>query len=177
MYPCGNDPILYTIATSGTWTRSIDDVLSVLMVYADDSGKLMLHHPSLFEIKSHLSSRSYEYRSIAVIKRGFYMGSRSDVTPLLGDDRFIKIGRNKFIQMDGLLVHIKNPFDFTIKACMYVRIYYEKLSGMSEQESLKIPYLVELLDCLVEVSTGGTLCWVKMFEIDVDFIGRGHHIP
>ena len=50
--PCGNDLILYTIGTNGTWTRSIYDVLSVLMVYADDSGKLMLHHPSLSEIKS-----------------------------------------------------------------------------------------------------------------------------
>jgi len=50
--PCENDPILYTIGTSGTWTHSIDDVFPVLMVYADDSGKLMLHHPSLFEIKS-----------------------------------------------------------------------------------------------------------------------------
>ena len=50
--PCQNDPILYTIGTSGTWTRSIDDVLLILMVYADDNDKLMLHHPSLFEIKS-----------------------------------------------------------------------------------------------------------------------------
>lgn len=24
--PCGNDPILYTIGTSGRWTRSIDDI-------------------------------------------------------------------------------------------------------------------------------------------------------
>ena len=109
--PCQNDPILYTISTSVTWTRSIDHVLPVLMVYANDSGKLMLHHPSLSEIKSQLSSRSYEYRSTAVIKRGFYMGSRLDVTPLLGDDHFIKIGRKKFIQMDGILVHSKNPFD------------------------------------------------------------------
>ena len=45
--PCKNDPILYTIGTNGTWTRSIDEVLPILMVYADDSGKIMLHHPSL----------------------------------------------------------------------------------------------------------------------------------
>lgn len=69
--PCGNDPILHTIGTSGTWKRSIYDVLPILMVYADDSSKLMLHHPSLSEIKSQLSSRSYEYHSTAVIKRGF----------------------------------------------------------------------------------------------------------
>ena len=50
--PCENDPILYTIGTSGTWTHSIDDVFPVLMVYADDSGKIMLHHPSLSKIKS-----------------------------------------------------------------------------------------------------------------------------
>ena len=84
MDPCKNDPILYTIGTNGTWTRSIDEVLPILMVYADDSGKIMLHHPSLSEIKSQLSSRSYEYRSTAVIKRGFYMGSRLDVTRLTG---------------------------------------------------------------------------------------------
>ena len=89
--PCENDPIIYTIGTSGTWTRSIDDVFPVLVVNVDDSGKIMLHHTSLSEIKSQLSSRSYEYRSTAVIKRGFYMGSRLDVTPLLGDDHFIKI--------------------------------------------------------------------------------------
>ena len=50
--PCENDPILYTIGTSGTWTRSIDDVFPILMVYADDSVKLMLYQPSLSEIKS-----------------------------------------------------------------------------------------------------------------------------
>ena len=61
------------------------------------------------------------------------MGFRSDVTPLLGDDRFIKIGRKKFIQMDGTLVHNTDPFDFTINECMYVCIYYENLPGISEQ--------------------------------------------
>ena len=50
--PCGNDPILYTIGTSGTWTCSINDVFPILMVYVDDSVKLMLHHPSLYEIIS-----------------------------------------------------------------------------------------------------------------------------
>lgn len=83
------------------------------------------------------------------------MGSRSDVTPLLGDDHFIRIGRKKFIQMDGLLVHNTNPFDFTIKKGMYVCIYYENFRGISEEESLKIPYPVEVLNCLVGVSTGG----------------------
>ena len=53
--------------------------------------------------------------------------------------------------MDGLLVRNTNPFDFTIKEGMYVCIYYKKLHGMSEYESLKIPYLVEELDCLVDI--------------------------
>ena len=44
--PCGNDSVLYNIGTNGIWTCSIDDVFPVLMVYVDDSGKLMLHHPS-----------------------------------------------------------------------------------------------------------------------------------
>ena len=65
---CENDPILNTIGTSGTWTCSIDDIFPILMVYADDSGKLMLHHPSLSEIKSQLYSSSYEYHSTVVIK-------------------------------------------------------------------------------------------------------------
>ena len=56
-----------------------------------------------------------------------------------------------------------NPFDFTIKAGMYVRIYYEILPGISEEESLKIPYPVEVLNCLVDVSTGGTFYWVRIF--------------
>ena len=105
------------------------------------------------------------------------MGSRSDVTPLLGDDHFINIGRNKFIQMDGLLVHNTNPFDFTIKEGMYVYIYYENFPGIFEEESLKIPYPVEMLNCLVDVSNGGTFYWVIIFECDLDVIGRGHHIP
>ena len=91
------------------------------------------------------------------------MGYRSDMTPLLGNDHFIKIGRRKFIQMDGILVQNTNPFDFTIKAGMYVCIYYENFLGISEEESLKIPYPVEVLNCLVDVSTGGTFCWVIIF--------------
>jgi hypothetical protein len=83
-------------------------------------------------------------------------GIISDVTPLLRDGHFVNIGRNKFIQMDGILVYNTNPFDFTIKVGMYVHIYYENLPGMFEDESLKIPYPMEVLDCLVEVSTGGT---------------------
>ena len=58
--PCGNDPILYTIGTNGTWTDSIDDVFPVLIVYAYDNGKTMIHHPSLFQIKLFSTSRSYE---------------------------------------------------------------------------------------------------------------------
>ena len=72
--------------------------------------------------------------STAIIKWGFYMGSRSNVTPLLGDGNLIKIGRNEFIQMDGILMHNTNPFDFTIKESMHVHIYYENLFGMSEEE-------------------------------------------
>ena len=105
------------------------------------------------------------------------MGSRSDVTPLLGDDRFIKIGRKKIIQMDGLLVHNTNPFYFTIKEGMYVRIYYANLPGIFEEDSLEISYHVEVLNCLVDVSIGGTFCWVRIFECELYVIGRGHHIP
>ena len=105
------------------------------------------------------------------------MGSRSDVTPLLGDDHFINIGRKKFIQMDRILVHNTNPFDFTVKAGMYVCIYYETFLGISKEDSLKIPYPVEVLNCLVDVSTGGTFYWVRIFGCEFDVIGRGHHIP
>ena len=91
------------------------------------------------------------------------MGSSSNVTPLLTQNgRFVKIGGKKFIQMDLLLVCNTNPFDFTIKEGMYVRIYYDKLPGFFEYESLKTPYPVEVLDCLVDVSTGGTFCWVRI---------------
>ena len=79
--------------------------------------------------------------------------------------------------MDGLLVHNKNPFSFTIKACMYVCIYYENFPIIFEEESLKIPYPMEVLNCLVDVSTSGTFCWVIIFECDLDVIGKGHHIP
>ena len=106
------------------------------------------------------------------------MGSSSDVTPLLTQNcRFVNIGRKKFIQMDGLLVHNTNPFDFTIKVGMHVSIYYDKLPGFFEDESLKIPYHVEVLDCLVDVSTHGTFCWVSIFENHVDVFSRGHNIP
>ena len=78
--------------------------------------------------------------------------------------------------MDGLLLHNTNPFDFTIKEGMYVCIYYDKFPGFSEDESLKTPYPVEVLDCLVDVSTGGTFCWVRIFENHVDVFGRGHYV-
>jgi len=35
---------------------------------------------------------------------------------------------------------------------------------MSGDESLKIPYLMEVLDCLAEVSIGGIFCWVRIFK-------------
>ena len=106
------------------------------------------------------------------------MGSCLDVTPLLTKNgHFAKTGRNKFIQMDGLLVRSTNQFYFTIKAGMYVHIYYENFPGISKEESLKIPYPVEVLNCLVDVSTGGTFCWVRIFEYELDVIGRGHHYP
>ena len=54
--PCGDDPILYIVSTNETWTHTMDDVLPVQMVYADESEKLMLHHPSLSEIKSQFPS-------------------------------------------------------------------------------------------------------------------------
>ena len=69
------------------------------------------------------------------------MESYSNVTPrLTKNGHCVKIGRKKFIQMDGLLVHNTNPFDFTIKEHMCVCIYYEKMLRMSKDESLKIPY-------------------------------------
>ena len=101
------------------------------------------------------------------------MGSCSYVTPLMTQNGcFVKICRKKFIQIDGILVHNTNPFDFTIKVGMYICIYYEKLLEICEGESLKIPYLVEVLDCLVDVSTSGTFCWVRIFENHVDVFGR-----
>ena len=56
LVPCGDGPILSTASTNDTWTHTMDDVMSVQMVYADESGKLMLHHPSLSETKSQLNS-------------------------------------------------------------------------------------------------------------------------
>ena len=91
------------------------------------------------------------------------MGYILYVTPLLRYSHFIRIGRNKFIQMDGLMVHITNPSYFTIKASMYVHIYYENLSDMFEEESFKIPYPMEALNCLVDISTGQTFCWGIIF--------------
>jgi hypothetical protein len=113
------DPILYIVGTNDMWTHRMDDVLPVQMVCAYASGKLMLNHPSLFEIKSQLSSSGLEeYHkkySTAIIKQGFYMGSCSVVTPLLENGCFVNIGRKKFIQMDVLFMHIINSFDITIK--------------------------------------------------------------
>ena len=48
---------------------------------------------------------------------------------------------------------------------------------MSEDESFKIPYHVEVLDSLVDVSIGGTFCWVRIFENHVDVFGRCHYVP
>ena len=64
--------------------------------------------------------------------------------------------------MDGILVHSTNPFDFTIKASMYVCIYYENFPSISEEESLIITYHVDELNSLVDVSAGETLCWVRI---------------
>ena len=59
---------------------------------------------------------------------------------------------------------------------MYVCIYYDKFHGFSEDESLKTPYPVEVLDCLVDVSIGGTFYWVIIFENHVDVFGIGHYV-
>ena len=56
LVPCGDGPIICIVSTNDTWTHTMDDVLPVQMVYADESGELMLHHPSLSEIKSQLTS-------------------------------------------------------------------------------------------------------------------------
>ena len=56
MDPFGDDFILYTISTNDTWTHIVDDIIPIQMVYVDESGNIMLHHPSLFEIKSQLPS-------------------------------------------------------------------------------------------------------------------------
>ena len=90
---------------------------------------------------------------------------------------FVKVGRKKFIQMDGLLVRNTNPFDFTIKTDMYVCVYYKTFPRIYEDESLKIPYPVEVLDCLVDVSIGGIFFWVRIFENHVDVFGKVHYIP
>ena len=75
------------LVTNDKWTLTMNDVLPVQMVHANESGKMVLHHPSLYEIKSQLYSsgpdKNNKKHSTAVIKRGFYMGSCSDVTPLL----------------------------------------------------------------------------------------------
>jgi len=60
---------------------------------------------------------------------------------------------------------------------MYARIYNGNLSGMYKEESLKNPYHVQVLSCLVDVKTGATFCWIRIFESHVDVIHRGHHIP
>ena len=62
-------------------------------------------------------------------------------------------------------------------AGMYVYIYYDKLPRFFEDESLEIPYPVEVLDCLVDVSIGGRFYWVRIFGNHVDFFGRGHYVP
>ena len=70
--PCGDDPIIYTVSTNDTWTHTMDDVLPIQMLYPDESGKLMLLHHSLSEIKSQLSSsgsdENHKKHSNAVIK-------------------------------------------------------------------------------------------------------------
>ena len=78
--------------------------------------------------------------------------------------------------MDGIMVHKTNPFDFTIKVGIYVYIYYENLPSTFEEEPLKIPYLVKVLNSLVEVSIGGTFCWVRILEIHMVVLGTSHHI-
>ena len=83
--------------------------------------------------------------------------------PLTKNSHFLKIGRKKFIQMDGILVRNTNTIGLSIKEGMYVHIYYEAFYGMSEYGSLEIPCPIEVLDCLVDVSTTGTFFWVIIF--------------
>lgn len=78
--------------------------------------------------------------------------------------------------MDHLLVHSTNPSDFTIAWGMHVYIYYKNLLDVCKNESLKIMYHMEVLDFLVHVSISWTFICVRIFEIHVDVIGRGHHI-
>lgn len=56
MDPCGNDRIIYSVGTNDTFIYSIDDVFPIQMVYANESGMIMLQHISLSKIKSCLSS-------------------------------------------------------------------------------------------------------------------------
>jgi hypothetical protein len=66
---------------------------------------------------------------------------------------------------------------FILPLCKHAfYIYYENLLAMFEDGLLKISYHVEVLDCLVEVSTCGKFCWVIIFGSHVDVIGKGHHI-
>ena len=62
--PCGDEPIRYIVGKNDTWTHTKDDVLPTQMVYVDESGKLMLHHPSLSEIKSQLTSSGIDENHI-----------------------------------------------------------------------------------------------------------------
>lgn len=94
--------MLYAVGTNVTWTHGLYDIFLVKMVYVDENGKIMLHHPSLSKIKSQLTSsgsnESHKEHSTIVIKQGFYMGSYLDVTTLLRDGHFFKVSRNKFIK-------------------------------------------------------------------------------
>jgi hypothetical protein len=154
------------------------NVIHVHMVYTDEDGRLSLHHPSLSELQLQLGLTSstilQEMVSLACIKPRYYIGSSLDVTPLLRDGCFVKIDGKKFIHLDGIVIPTTNPVDLIIKSGNYVHIYYENVVDLSKDESLCIPYPVEVLDFLVDVSSGKTFCWVRIFDHLEDVIGRGH---
>lgn len=84
---------LFTLfGINNTWTHSMHAIFFVHMVHTYEGGKLMLYHPLLTKIESQLSlsglDEYHKKNSIIVIKKEFYMGSCSYVTPLLRDGHF-----------------------------------------------------------------------------------------
>jgi hypothetical protein len=150
-------------------------VIHVHRVYTDEYGILSSHHPSLSELQLHLGLTSstilHEMVSLACIKPRYYVGSSLDVNIVLRDRCFVRIYGKKFIHLDGIVIPTTILVDLIIKSDNYVHIYYENVDDLSKYESLCIPYLVEVLDFLVDVSFGKTFCWMRIFDHLEDVIG------
>jgi len=79
--------------------------------------------------------------------------------------------------LDGVFIPTTNTIDLTIKLGNCVYIYYENVVGLSKDESLCIPYPIEVLDFIVDVSFGKNFFGVRIFDHLEDVIGRGHRVP